>query len=90
VCLVIVLLVDRSSEAKRPTSVVRARAIELVDGRGQVRAEIGVESSREVSSSGSGLLLLDEATEPGVQALAVADNTSVTVQRGGARQTLAP
>jgi hypothetical protein len=107
VCLVIVLLVDRPSEAKRPTSVLRARAIELTDGRGQVRAEIKVESNREVvfrlrdqrgqirvkigaSRAGSGLLLLNDATEPGVQALAGADNTSVTVQRGEARQSLAP
>jgi hypothetical protein len=103
----VVLLVDRPSEAKRPASVVRARAIELVDNRGRVRAEIGVESNREVvfrlrdqsgrirvklgaSRAGSGLLLLNESTEPGVQALAGAENTSVTVQRGEARQTLAP
>jgi hypothetical protein len=87
--------------------VLRARAIELVDGRGQVRAEISVEPSREVvfrlrdeegqirvkigaSRAGSGLLLLDESTEPGVQALAGAEETSVSVRRGERRQALVP
>ena len=68
--------------------MLRARTIELVDGRGQVRAQIKVERpSREVvfrlrdqdgqvrvklgaGRDGSGLLLLNEATEPGIQALA--------------------
>jgi hypothetical protein len=49
--LAAVLLIDRPAGADRPrvSSVLRARTIELVDGRGQVRAQIKVERpSREV------------------------------------------
>ena len=109
-CLVAVLAVavlDRPAGAKRTPSVLRARTIELVDARGQVRAQMKVERNGEVvfrlrdqdgavrvklgaSRAGSGLLLLNEATEPGVQALAGADKTSVTVQRGDQRDEIAP
>ena len=81
--------------------------IELVDGRGSVRAQLRVEPAGEVvlrlrdqdgairvklgaSRTGSGLLLLNEATEPGVHARAGADETSVTVQRGERRNGLSP
>jgi hypothetical protein len=67
--------------------VLRGRALELVDDRGQVRSRLTVEPSGEVvlrlldkngtirvklgaSEDGSGLVLLDEATEPAIQALA--------------------
>lgn len=67
--------------------VLRGRAFELVDERGQVRSRLKVESDGEVvlrlvdrngtnrvelgaSESGSGLLLLDGATEPGVHIVA--------------------
>ncbi len=102
-----VLLLDRPAGAKRVPSVLRARAIELVDGRGQVRAQIKVEPNREVvfrlrdrdgrirvkigaSRTGSGLLLLNEATEPGVHALAGAEETSLSVQRGEQRRVFVP
>ena len=42
------------------------------------------------SCSGSGLLLLNEDTEPGVQALAGADATTLRLQRGDARTELVP
>ena len=110
ICLlsvVAVLLVDRPAGAERVPSVLRARAIEIVDGRGQVRAQIKIERSREVvfrlrdragnirfklgaSRTGSGLLLLNEATEPGVQALAGAAGTSLSLQRGEERNLLVP
>ena len=49
VAVVAVLLLDRPAGADRVPSVLRARTIELVDGRGQVRAQIKVERpSREV------------------------------------------
>jgi hypothetical protein len=90
------LALDDPAPAKQVSDVVRARAIELVDGRGQQRAQIKVEPSGEVvfrlrdqdgeirvklgaSRTGSGLLLLDEATEPGVQLLAGKRETSVKV-----------
>jgi hypothetical protein len=105
--LVAIPLLSRPAGAKRVRSVLRARAIELVDGRRQVRAEIKVERGGEVvfrlrdedgairvklggGREGSGLLLLNEATEPGVQALAGAERTSVTVQRGEQRNVLVP
>lgn len=110
ICLVSllgVLFLDRPAGAKRVPSVLRARAIELVDGRGRVRAQINVERNREVvfrlrdqdgrirvklgaSRTGSGLLLLNEATEPGVQALAGAKATSLSLQRGEQRSVLVP
>jgi len=109
-CLVAVLAVavlDRPAGAKRTPSVLRARTIELVDARGQVRAQMKVERNGEVvfrlrdqdgavrvklgaSRTGSGLLLLNEATEPGVQALAGADKTSLSLQRGDQRNELVP
>ena len=101
------LLLDRPAPAERTPSVLRARAIEIVDARGRVRAQIEVERSGEVvlrlrdqsgairtklgaSRTGSGLLLLDEATEPGVQALAGAGGTSLRLRRGGEQSDLKP
>jgi hypothetical protein len=105
--LVAIPLLSRPAGAKRVPSELRARAIELVDGRRQVRAEIKVERGGEVvfrlrdedgairvklgaGREGSGLLLLNEATEAGVQAIAGAERTSVTVQRGEQRNVLVP
>ncbi len=110
VCLLAVvgvLFLDRPAGAKRVPSVLRARSIELVDGRGRARMQIKVERGGEVvfrmrdqdgsvrvklgaSRTGSGLLLLNEATEPGVQMLAGAAKTSVTLQRGDQRNELVP
>lgn len=98
---------DSPAVAQTQPDVIRARAIELVDGRGRVRAQLNVESSGEVvlrlrdstgtirvklgaSDDGSGLLLANEATEPGVHLLANRRATSVTVQRGQQRQVITP
>jgi hypothetical protein len=111
-CVGIVIVVgwlfqDRPAAAQTEPDVVRARAIELVDSRGRVRAQLNVESSGEVvfrlrdstgtirvklgaSEDGSGLLLANEVTEPGVHILANRRATSVTVQRGGQRQVITP
>lgn len=100
-------LYERSASAQPAASVVRAQAIELVDARGRVRAQLNVESSGEVvfrlrdstgtirvklgaSEDGSGLLLANEATEPGVHILANRRATSVTVKRGERSQVIAP
>jgi hypothetical protein len=105
--LLVLPLLSRPAGAKRVASVLRARSIELVDGRRQVRAQIKVERGGEVvfrlrdqdgairvklgaGRDGSGLLLLNDATEPGVQALAGADRTSLTIQRGEERKVLVP
>jgi hypothetical protein len=102
-----VTLLDRPADAGRVPPVLRARAFELVDGRGQVRAQINVERGRQVvlrlrdregavrvklgaDGAGSGLLLLNESTEPGVQALATSRTTSLSLQRGEQRNTLVP
>lgn len=102
-----IVALDRPAPAERGSSVLRARTIEIVDARGQVRAQILVEPSGEVvfrlrdeagtirtklgaSRTGSGLLLLNEDTEPGVQALAGAKPTAVRLQRGGERSELVP
>jgi hypothetical protein len=111
-CVGIVLVLsalfqDHPAAAQTQPDVVRARAIELVDSRGRVRAQLDVEPSGEVvfrlrdsagtirvklgaSEDGSGLLLANEATEPGVHILANRRATSLTVQRGRQRQVITP
>lgn len=82
--------------------VLRASAIELVDDRGQVRAQIDVQEESVVlrlrdadgqirvklaaSKDGSGLLLLDESTEPGVHMLAQEESSIALRQDGQSRQ----
>jgi hypothetical protein len=107
--LAVVLLAQfgRAVAASDP-EVVRARAIELVDQHGQVRAQLNVESNGEAvfrlrdakgevrvklgaGGEGSGLLLLDGWTQPGIQMLAKADGTSVTLtSKGGHRRVITP
>ena len=89
-------------------SVVRARALELVDDKGVVRAQIDVEASGEVvlrlrdqdgtirvklgaGRDGSGLLLNNEATEPGLHALATRSGTSLKLRNSdGSERVLTP
>ena len=75
----------RASEAS-PDGVLRGSGMELVDGAGKVRSSIRMEGDGVVlrlmdaqgtirvklgaGRDGSGLMLADEATEPGVQLLA--------------------
>jgi hypothetical protein len=100
----------RTVTAETASSILRGRALELVDARGQVRSRIDVEDSTgEVvlrlldkngtirvklgaGEDGSGLVLLDGATEPGVHIVsrrtATAERpttTSITL-RGSAGQ----
>lgn len=56
----------------------------LRDSNGTVRAKLGADEA------GSGLLLLDAATEPGVHILATRTRTSLTLQREGRRRVLVP
>ncbi len=86
---------------------VRARAIELIDERGRVRAQLNVETDGEAvfrlrdaegeirvklggGRDGSGLLLLDGSTEPGIHLLAGSSGTSVTLKRDGRRRAITP
>jgi len=97
----------RASAAGDP-GTVRARAIELVDERGRVRAQLNVEADGETvfrlrdaageirvklgaSGDGSGLLLVDGPTEPGIHMLAKSNGTSVTLtSKGGQRRVITP
>jgi hypothetical protein len=98
---------ERPAVAQPVAPVVRARAIELVDDRGVVRAQLDVEPSGEVvfrlrdaagtiraklgaSAEGSGLVLLDDATEPGIHMLANRDGTSVTLRKGQRQHVIKP
>jgi hypothetical protein len=95
------------AEARAVPAVLRGKAIELVDRRGRVRAQLNVSSEGEVifrlrdengtiraklgaDETGSGLLLIDDRTEPGVHILAKRTGTSVTLQRGDQRRVLTP
>jgi hypothetical protein len=90
------LIQGSSATAKGVPPLLRARMIELVDDKGQVRAQLSVESSGEVvfrlrdaqgtirvklgaSEKGSGLLLANDATEPGIHMLATDTGTSLTL-----------
>jgi hypothetical protein len=107
VLLLWLLLLGRSAVAQAVSSVLRARAIELVDDRGLVRAQLNVESNGEVvfrlrdgngairvkmgaSDEGSGLVLLDESTEPGIHMLAKRAGTSLTLKKGSQQQIIRP
>jgi hypothetical protein len=88
--------------------VLRARAFELVDDAGKIRASITVETNGsavfrmrdaegtirvkiDAKETGSGLLLLDETTNPGVQVLAGRDGTRMTiVNQNGAKRVIEP
>lgn len=101
------VLYDHPAAAQSVPDVLRARAIELVDDRGRVRAQLNVASSGEVvfrlrdstgtirvklgaDADGSGLLLANEATEPGVHILATRNRTLVTVKRGDREHVITP
>jgi hypothetical protein len=88
--LLAVLLARSGTAGERDPAVLRGRALELVDGRNRVRAQLDVEASGEVvlrlrdpegeirvklgaGADGSGLVLMDEATEPAIQMVARRD-----------------
>lgn len=106
--LVFVLAQARSDATQNVTPTLRARALQLVDERGQVRAQFDVESNGEAvfrlrdakgairvklgaSEDGSGLLLLNEATEPGVHILSKGAGASVTLAgKDGQKRVITP
>lgn len=82
--------------AEQVPTVLRAHMIELVDERGQVRANLKVEPGGAAvfrlrdatgairvklgaSEDGSGLVLLDDRTEPAVHVLAKRSGTTLTL-----------
>ena len=104
-----VLLLAHATRAAGASDLetVRARAIELIDQNGQVRAQLDVETGGEVvlrlrdakgdirvklgaGADGSGLLLLDASTEPGIQMLAKENGASVTLVHKDQRRVITP
>jgi hypothetical protein len=104
---------QQSSRDQAVVPVLRGRALELLDDRGQVRSRINVEPNGDVvlrlldkngtirvklgaSENGSGLVLLDKATEPGVHIKAGrnaegASTTSLTLRgTGGQERVIKP
>jgi hypothetical protein len=94
-----------SGQPQEEAPVLRGRALELVDNRGQIRARLDVEPSGEVvfrlldrggtirvklgaGEDGSGLLLANDATEPGVHLLAGAGGSSVKLANKDGRERL--
>ena len=107
VAILLFLLLDGRRMAQRTEfETLRVRAIELLDERGQVRAQLDVEESGEVvfrlrdeqgvirvkmgaSSDGSGLVLLNEQTQPGIQIYAQRGDTRLTLTgQGGEKQVI--
>jgi hypothetical protein len=98
----------QAEEAEKVPAVLRARMIELVDERGQVRANLKVEPNGEAvfrmrdakgtlrvklgaSEDGSGLLLVDDRTEPAVHLLAMRTGTTVTLaEKGKEKRVIKP
>ena len=93
----------RSTGAQAVTPVLRGRALELIDERGQIRSRLNVESNGEVvfrlldqkgtirvklgaAEDGSGLLLANDATEPGVHILAQATGSSLRLANKDGRE----
>ena len=94
--------------AASESDTLRARAIELVDQHGRVRAQLNVETNGEAvfrlrdpkgeirvklgaGGDGSGLVLLDGATEPAIHMLAKDAGTSVTLRsKEGQRRVITP
>jgi hypothetical protein len=79
-------LVDGSGQQRALIKVEDSGEVvfRLRDQDGTIRVKLGA------SRTGSGLVLLNEDTEPGVQALAGAKETSVSVARGDRRNEIVP
>jgi hypothetical protein len=108
VLLLFLLTQTGSPSMQRVAPILRAQAIELVDDRGQVRAQLNAESNGEtvfrlrdakgtirvklgVAEDGSGLLLLDEMTEPGVHILVKPTGATLTLRgQNGEQQVIKP
>jgi hypothetical protein len=106
--LVLLLLQGGLVAAQPPDPVLRARALELIDDRGQLRARLNVEPGGAVvlrlldqrgtirvklgaDQEGSGLLLANDATEPGVHLLAGAKGSSMRVaNKDGQERVITP
>ena len=103
--LVVGGLTGASTRSRVDAPLLRGRALELVDDRGQIRARLDVEAGGEVvlrlldrrgtirvklgaGEDGSGLLLNNDATEPGVHLLAGAGGSTVKLANKDGRERL--
>jgi hypothetical protein len=79
-------VVDARGVRRASLKVERDGAIlfRLFDETGTIRVKLGA------GADGSGLLLADETTEPGVHLLATGQGTWVALQRGEQRRVLTP
>jgi hypothetical protein len=80
-------LVDEQGQARAQLNVEPSgeAVFRLRDSKGQIRVKLGA------SADGSGLLLLDQSTEPAIQMLAKGGGTSVMLaNKGGQRRTITP
>jgi hypothetical protein len=79
-------LVDSNGRVRAQLNVTSGgeAVLRLRDAKGVIRVKLGADAS------GSGLLLANERTEPGVHILATRTRTSLTLQRGGQRRVLRP
>ena len=81
-------LVDENGEVRAQLNVSDPggeAVFRMMDQEGTIRVKLGA------SEEGSGLVLLNELTEPGVHILAQEDNTSLTItNQSGAIQVIKP
>jgi len=96
------VLQERAAGAEPEPDVVRAQAFELVDANGQVRATLDARGFKMLDANGTirvklggdadgaGLLLANDHTEVGIQALATRKHTWIVVQRGSQRRVIRP
>jgi hypothetical protein len=104
--LLLAALVEEGSAATQGSEdVLRGKALELVDQRGQVRARLDIESDGQVvlrlldqqgtirvklgaDKAGSGLVLNNDATEPGVHIVAKATGSTIRLANKDGRERL--
>ena len=89
ILLIVVITQSRMIANQTIPEVLRVRAFEVVfrlrDEKETIRVKLGA------SEEGSGLLLINDLTEPGVHLLAKQDDTSVTLtDQSGAEQVIKP
>jgi hypothetical protein len=79
-------LVDRRGRVRAQLKVETGGQVvfRLRDAAGRIRVKLGADEA------GSGLVLMNETSEPGVHALATRAATSLALQRGEQRNVLTP
>jgi hypothetical protein len=97
------LVFQSQSPPRTAPGVLRAKAFELVDDKGTVRASLQsypdgntvlrlfsengeIRVKIGASGDGSGIVLLDAQTNPGLHAVAMGDKASITLCGGGERK----